>query len=118
MAQRTTVVLTDDIDGGKADETIQFGIEGVSYEIDLSDANAEKLRRAVELYIEHGRRVSGRRSSVATAAPAPAATPRATRSDAPDSTAVRAWARGQGIEVSDRGRIKGDVIRQFQEAGN
>ncbi|NAZ84257.1 Lsr2 family protein [Kineococcus sp. R8] len=115
MAQRTTVVLTDDVDGGEASETVQFGIEGVQYEIDLNADNAEKLRRAVSLYVEHGRRVGGRRSSApggtggGTAAPA---------GDGVDNAAVRAWAREQGIEVSDRGRIKSEVIQQFKDAGN
>ena len=115
MAQRTTVVLTDDVDGGEATETVQFGVEGVQYEIDLNEENAEKLRRAVSLYVEHGRRVGGRRGSAggsgSSAGTAPAG-------DGVDNAAVRAWAREQGIEVSDRGRIKSDVIQQFKDAGH
>ncbi|NIZ93530.1 histone-like nucleoid-structuring protein Lsr2 [Kineococcus rubinsiae] len=119
MAQRTTVVLTDDVDGGEATETVQFGLEGVQYEIDLNEENAEKLRRAVSLYIEHGRRVGGRRG----AAGSPSGSSGASASSAPagdgvDNAAVRTWAREQGIEVSDRGRIKTEVIQQFKDAGN
>lgn len=113
MAQRTTVVLTDDVDGGEATETVQFGLEGVSYEIDLNEANAEKLRRSVELYVQNARRLGGRRSSAA-----PAAAPAETDADAVDATAVRAWAKENGVEVSDRGRLKAEVVQQFKDAGN
>jgi hypothetical protein len=109
VAQRTTVVLTDDVDGGEATETVQFGLDGVSYEIDLTAANAEKLRRSVELYVENARRSGGRRSGAA----APASPV-----DGVDSTAVRAWAKENGIEVSERGRLKADVVQQFKDAGN
>ncbi|MCI2240237.1 Lsr2 family protein [Paenibacillus sp. TRM 82003] len=117
MAQRTTVVLTDDVDGGEASETVRFGVEGDHYEIDLNTENAEKLRRALSLYVEHGRRVGGRRSSSAPAGSA-AGGSAASRSagDGVDGAAVRAWARENGIEVSDRGRIKSEVVEQYRRA--
>lgn len=111
MAQRTTVVLTDDIDGSEASETVQFGLEGVAYEIDLSASNADRLRREVSLYVEHARRVSGRRSGTGAGAAAVKNT-----GDGVDNTAVRAWARANGIEVSDRGRIKSEIVQQYQDA--
>jgi len=115
VAQRTTVVLTDDVDGGEASETVQFGLEGVQYEIDLSEENAEKLRRAVSLYVEHGRRIGGRRSTAGSGSSGGSGGG-APEGDGVDNAAVRAWAREQGIEVSDRGRIKAEVIQQFQDA--
>jgi len=122
VAQRTTVVLTDDVDGGEATETVQFGVEGVSYEIDLNAANAEKLRRSVELYVQNARRLGGRRSSGGSATAAPSGTGAASGAqadaDAVDATAVRAWARENGIEVSDRGRLKAEIVQQFKDAGN
>lgn len=116
VAQRTTVVLTDDVTGGEATETVQFGLEGVSYEIDLNAANAERMRRAVELYVENGRRLGGRRSAGTSPAAAASASSPSSGEDAVDSTAVRAWARENGVEVSDRGRLKAEVVQQFKDA--
>ncbi len=67
MAQRVNVVLEDDLDGSDADETVTFALDGVNYEIDLSAANADKLREALALYIGHGRKTSGRRRTSAPA---------------------------------------------------
>ncbi|MFB9378126.1 Lsr2 family protein [Kineococcus gynurae] len=107
MAQRTTVILTDDVDGGAADQTVRFGLDGVDYEIDLSDDNAETLRRAYGLYVEHGRRTGGRSVPAKPVA-----------FTGVDNTAVRAWARAHGIEVPARGRIKQDVVDRYREAGH
>src|SRR4029450_6640407 len=85
MASRTIVLLEDDVDGSKADETIEFGIDGTTYAIDLSDSNAKKLRGAFDGYISKARKVSGKRS-----------TSRKTGS-AVDLKAVRAWADSNGI---------------------
>ena len=116
MAQRTTVVLTDDVDGGEASETVRFGLEGTHYEIDLSAPNAERLRRALAPYVEHGRRVGGRRTGSATPS-AGAAAPRPDGDgEAVDGAAVRAWARENGIEVSDRGRIKSEVVERYKQS--
>ncbi|GAA0384808.1 MULTISPECIES: histone-like nucleoid-structuring protein Lsr2 [Streptomyces] len=104
MAQRVVVTLFDDIDGGEAAETVTFGIDGKSYEIDLNTANAKKLRLALEPYLDAGRKRarSGkayRRTSVA-----------------PDPAAVRAWARSNGMEVPPRGRIPKKVYEAFNAA--
>ncbi len=93
MAQRVVVTLSDDMDGGDAAETIIFGLDGKSYEIDLNSANAKKLRGVLAPYVEAGRKQSRsgrayRRTAVA-----------------PDPAAVRAWARSNGMEVPPRGRI-------------
>lgn len=104
MAQRVVVTLFDDIDGGEAAETVSFGLDGKTYEIDLSSANAEKLRLALAPFVEAGRRRSKsgktfRRTSIA-----------------PDPATVRAWARSNGMDVPPRGRIPKKVYDAFAEA--
>ena len=111
VAQKVQVILTDDLDGGEAEETVQFAIDGVSYEIDLSAANAEALREAVAAYVEAGRRVGGR--STRRAAAAPKERPAAERADLTD---VRAWARENGFQVSDRGRVSGEIRAAYEAA--
>ncbi|CDR08099.1 histone-like nucleoid-structuring protein Lsr2 [Streptomyces iranensis] len=104
MAQRVVVTLSDDLEGGEAEETVTFGLDGRLYEIDLSSANASKLRDALAPYVEAGRKRarSGktyRRTAVA-----------------PDPAAVRAWARSNGMEVPPRGRIPKKVYEAFDES--
>jgi len=108
VAQRTQVVFTDDIDGSEAEGTVTFALNGVQYEIDLSKKNADKLAKAFAPYVEAGRKASARTS---------ARSPRA--ADGPrrhDQSAVREWARGQGLEVSSRGRIPADVLARYEAA--
>lgn len=112
MAQRTQVVLVDDLDGteiadGEA-QSIAFTWSGVDYSIDLSQANADKFAKALGPYLEKAQRVGGRNgrpSSVASADPV-------------DTRAVRAWASSNGIQLSSRGRVPADVVEQFRAAGN
>ena len=106
MASRTIVLLEDDVDGSKADETIEFGIDGTTYAIDLSTSNATKLRGALDGYINKARKVSGKRSTSRKA------------SSAVDLRAVRAWAASNGIELSSRGRVPASVLEQYRTAGN
>ena len=101
--------MIDDLDGGKADETVVFAIEGVSYEIDLKKSNASKLRKTLEEYIDAGRRVSRTGRSPR---------PRTRTATDADPAAVRAWASSNGIAVSNRGRISRQVVEQFHAAGN
>ena len=110
MAQKVQVILTDDLDGGEADESVQFAIDGVSYEIDLSEANAEALREALAPYVEAARRVGGRSSRRSTAAARPAAGERTDLSD------LRSWAREHGYQVSDRGRVSSEVRSAYEAA--
>lgn len=105
MAQKTQVVLIDDLDGGPADETVTFALDGVSYEIDLSAAHAAELRDAFASWVGHGRRVGGR-TRTGRRASAPATS---TRSSSSDSGAIREWAREHGYTVSERGRIPAEV---------
>jgi hypothetical protein len=109
VAQKVQVVLTDDIDGGEADETIQFALDGVSYEIDLSEANAEALRESLAPYAEAARRVGGRISRRS------GQKPRAT-TERVDMSSVRAWARENGYQISDRGRVSGEVRAAYEAA--
>ena len=110
MAQQKSVTLIDDLDGGKAAETIAFGLDGANYEIDLSKKNASALRKAVADFVEHGRRVK------AGAAPAAKSQRRPVPRKGPDPAEVRQWAAGQGITVSIRGRVPAEVIAQFEAA--
>ena len=106
MAQKITVALEDDLDGGPADETVRFGIGGAEYEIDLSTKNANAFRRQLAPFIEHARRAGrGQRRR-----PGRAASSRERSGD------IRAWAKDQGIMVSDRGRIPAGVAEQYEAA--
>lgn len=113
MAQKVTVQLFDDLDGSEAENTVQFGLDGVQYEIDLSTDNAKRLREELEPYIEKSRRVGGRlrRSAAPTTGPKKVA-----RVDREQTAAIRQWANNNGYEVSDRGRIAANVMTAFQEA--
>ena len=118
MAHRTLILLEDDIDGGEAAETVQFGLDGNAYEIDLNDHNAAQLRDAVAPFVGASRRAG--RPSAAPTRPAHASTRTAgttTRtSDEVDPKAVRAWAEANGMPVSSRGRISAVVVEQYRTA--
>ncbi len=111
MAQRVEVILVDDVDGGSASETVTFALDGVSYEIDLSEKNAKALRDDLAKWTGHARRAGssggrrgGRRSSGGGTA---------RRSDL---ASVREWARANGYEVSDRGRISAEIQAAYDKA--
>lgn len=111
MAKRTIHVLVDDTDGGDATETIQFALDGIQYEIDLSAKNAKRLRGAMAEFQEAGTRIGrsvtpGGRASVARIKPRPA-------TDRDQNKAIREWAQSKGIAVSDRGRIKQEIVDRF-----
>lgn len=107
MAQRVHIVLEDDLDGGKADETVTFGLDGASYEIDLSKKNSAKLRDALAPYVGVGRKVTGRSGRKAG---------RGRASGGPSASDVREWARTAGYDVSDRGRVPADVRAAYDAA--
>lgn len=122
MAQKVVVTLFDDLDETEADETVEFGIDGTTYEIDLSDANASKLRDELADYVAHARKVSGRRrSGGARSAAAPAAASvrkgggRASV-DREQNQAIREWARKNDFTVSERGRIPSEVSEAYHKA--
>ena len=112
MAKKVTVTLVDDFDGeGSADETVEFSLDGVSYEIDLSSKNAQKLRNELKPWLEAGRRGGGRRRGRS----APPGRGRASI-DREQSAAIRDWARRNGHKVSTRGRIPAEIIDAFHAA--
>lgn len=112
MAQIKEVRLVDDISGDPADETIEFGLDGRSYEIDLTNDNAKKLRDVLADYVAAARRASGparrRSSSTAGAARRPSV-------DREQNQAIREWARKRGMKVSDRGRIPAEVLQAYHQ---
>lgn len=113
MAQKTIVQLIDDLDQGEADETVSFALDGANYEIDLSKANAQKLRDALAPYVANARRANrgttrpggGRRSSG-----------RGARSDREQLQAIREWGRKNGWKVNARGRIPADLLEAYNNA--
>ena len=107
MAQRIQTLLIDDLDGSNADGTVRFGLDGTEYEIDLNAAHSDELRKALAQYLAHARRTGGTAKNAA----------RIRRGNAAVDTAkVREWAKGQGIEVKDRGRVPADVVEQYKTA--
>jgi hypothetical protein len=115
MAQKVQVLLLDDIDGSEAAQTVRFGLDGSSYEIDLSDSNADALRSALASYIANGRKVG--RGSAAPSRPIGVKTGRGpARVDREQTQAIRLWARKNGHSVSDRGRIPSSVIEAYHAA--
>jgi len=106
MAQKVTVALVDDVDGGPADETVRFGLEGADYEIDLSGKNASAFRKQLAPFVERARKAG--RGQARRAGRTAAARQR--------SGDIRAWAKDQGIAVSDRGRIPTSVLERYQAA--
>ncbi|RZU49534.1 Lsr2 protein [Krasilnikovia cinnamomea] len=114
MAKQVITLLTDDLDGGEADRTVEFGLDGVNYTIDLSEKNAGKLRKALDPFLSAATRV-GRSGNESRASGgrrgAGAATGRASRDQ---NQAIREWAAKNGYEVSDRGRIPGSVVEAYR----
>jgi nucleoid-associated protein Lsr2 len=105
MAQKTVVELVDDIDGSPAKETVRFGLDGVAYEIDLSQKNAAGLRDALAKYAGAGRRRARTRGRRSTVTPVRAS-----------SRTIREWAKANDVHVPDRGRIPAAVVERFNEA--
>jgi hypothetical protein len=109
MAQKVQILLLDDLDGSEADETVQFGLDGTSYEIDLSASHAQDLRSTLARYAGAGRKASPTRGATARKTARPA-------SNGHDSTEIRDWAKAQGIEIKDRGRVSAEVVAKFKAA--
>ncbi len=114
MAQKVNITLVDDIDGSEADETVTFGFDGTTYEIDLNDAHAAALRDALAGYVGYARKVtgsrrSGRRSSASSSSPAG-------NGSGVSAAEIRDWARSNGHDVPDRGRIPAAVREAFESA--
>jgi hypothetical protein len=116
MGQKVTITLVDDLDGTPIDdgkgETLKFGIDGADYEIDLSAKNAERLREALEPFVEAARSTNKR--TKATAAGSRSSSP--STSSKEELTAAREWLRSEGHQVSNRGRISGDMMELYRNA--
>jgi hypothetical protein len=112
MARKTITVLTDDLTGKELEQgtgqTVSFSLDGTSYELDLSKKSADKLRADLKLYTDAARRVTGSSRRVGRTASA--------GGNGPDPKAVRAWAKENGVAVSERGRIPADVIEKYRSA--
>ena len=111
MATLTEVRLVDDVDGSAADETVQFGVDGRSYEIDLSSPNAARLREALATFV-----AAARKGPRADRAPARGGSRRAqSATNRAENHRIRDWARSAGFEVSDRGRIPAEGLNAYRE---
>lgn len=108
VAQRVNVTLVDDLDGGEAEETVRFGLDGTEYEIDLSSAHAGNLRAAYADYIAKARRIRRIRATATARLEQPGSQER--------NAAIREWATRNGIPIGDRGRIASDVIKAYNAA--
>ena len=109
MAQKVQVLLVDDLDGGEADETVTFALDGKTYEIDLTTANADKLRGLLDPYVKGGRRTGGRGAGSRGKA-------RAASGGSQDTAQIRAWAKENGYEVNDRGRVPATIREAYEKA--
>ncbi|MDO3705330.1 Lsr2 family protein [Micromonospora sp. C28SCA-DRY-2] len=113
MARKVITVLTDDLDGGKADRTVEFGLDGVAYTIDLSDENAGVLRKALDPYLTAGRRI-GRGTPDTGRAPRRAGGTGGAGMDREQNRAIREWAAKNGFQISERGRIPVEVVEAYK----
>ncbi len=114
MARRIVHQLVDDLDGTVLDpgagDTVLFSLDGIAYEIDLTDANAAVLRETLQPYVEAARRVSGGRAAATSSASG------RRRRGQQDYGPVRAWAKENGYQVSERGRVPAAVIEAYEAA--
>jgi hypothetical protein len=109
VAQKVQTLFVDDLDGGEADGTVRFGLDGTDYEIDLNTEHAQELRDALTRYVSAARRV-------ANSARRPARNGRKAEPSTVNNPEVREWAKAQGIDVKDRGRIPAELVVKFKAA--
>lgn len=107
MAQKIQTLFIDDIDGGEAEGTVRFALDGTEYEIDLNARHSEELRSALGQYVTHARKVGAARKGAGRSG---------RRTSTVDTVAVRAWAREQGIGIKERGRVPASVLEQYRTA--
>jgi hypothetical protein len=106
VAQKIQTLFIDDIDGSEAEGTVRFGLDGTDYEIDLSVVHSEELHKALAPYVAHARKAGGTRR-----------TARGRRGAAPvDTHKVREWAREQGIDIKERGRVPADIVEKYRQS--
>jgi hypothetical protein len=109
VAQKVQTLFVDDLDGSEAEGTVRFGLDGTEYEIDLNAEHAQALRNALAQYVSAGRRAGG-------GARRQARSGRRASANSVNSTEVREWAKAQGIEVKDRGRVPAELVVKFKSA--
>ena len=107
MAQKVHIVLVDDLDQSDAEETVSFGLDGKEYAIDLNKKNARSLRDALAPFVAHARPVSGRGSRRSTSK---------TAASGAAPSEIRAWARDNGFDVPERGRVAAEVREAYAAA--
>jgi len=108
VAQKVMTTFVDDIDGSEAEGTVRFGLDGAEYEIDLNAKHADALRKSLARYVDAARKSSGSRR--------PARRGRRVSANGLNSTEVREWAKSQGIDVKERGRIPAELVVKFKAA--
>jgi hypothetical protein len=108
MAQQIQTLVIDDLDGGPAEGTVRFAVDGTDYEIDLSSKHSDELHTTLRKYVEHARKVGGtaRRSGTRSGR----------KPSTVDTVAVRTWAREHGYDIKGRGRVPADLVVKYQEA--
>jgi hypothetical protein len=114
MARKVQVLLVDDVDGGTADETVSFGLDGANFDIDLSAENATALRDALAGYVGVARKLG--RASAPKASKAPVGTKPTVTADRAQNQAIRDWAKRQGLQVNERGRIPAEIVAKYHAA--
>jgi len=112
MAQKIQTLFIDDIDGSEAEGTVRFGLDGADYEIDLNAKHAEALRKALAKYVDAARRTPGATRRSGRGGRCRPVTPSA------NTPEVREWAKAQGIDVKDRGRVPAELVVRFRAANN
>ncbi|MFI5955957.1 Lsr2 family protein [Cryptosporangium sp. NPDC051539] len=115
MARKVQVLLVDDVDGSTADETVSFGLDGTNYEIDLSADNSAAFREALARYVDAARK-AGRAGSAKAGRATAVAKPSAPAADRAQNQAIRDWAKRNGLQVSERGRIPADIVAKYHAA--
>jgi hypothetical protein len=109
MAQKIQTLFIDDIDGGAAEGTVRFALDGTDYEIDLSSQHSDELHTELRKYVEHARKAGGHARRTARGASRRG-------SSAIDTAKVREWAKAEGYDIKDRGRVPGELVAKYQEA--
>jgi len=108
MAQKIQTLFIDDIDGGAAEGTVRFGLDGTEYEIDLNAEHTEELRKVLANYVAHGRKVGGTTRRALRG--------RRSNADAADTAKIREWARESGYDIKERGRVPANVVEKYKAA--
>ena len=108
MAQKIQTLFIDDIDGGAAEGTVRFALDGADYEIDLSGKHSDELHTTLRKYVDHARKVGGTTRRPSTRG--------GRKPSTVDTAAVRTWARENGHDIKDRGRVPADLVAKYQEA--